>query len=184
MSIAALEPRINYSPRVPNWRIERQINPQKYWWQGLSDDRFSDAVIEFVESGNDSRHILTRDEFSERYKSLYRSGTKSKQQALGLAANSLYGFTPATRPVYWRLLIIQSRLYHAFMKISLDDMDKPVTSQNIASLFALSPEDEFPFGKVSLECERFEPFSATLKASTEYINYLVIPKLELSLRAS
>jgi len=110
--IAGLEPSMDYSPRVPDWRRKREQNPQKYWWQGLSEERFGSALAEFIFNGKDqeSSHILTRAEFREHYKNLFRFASRSEQQALGLASNTLCGFTPKTRPIYWRLLIIQARL--------------------------------------------------------------------------
>ena len=47
-TIACIEPGLTYSPRVPQWRLKREGEPARYWWQGLSDERFARAVREFL----------------------------------------------------------------------------------------------------------------------------------------
>jgi TIR domain len=92
--IAGLMPAFDYSPRVPNWRYKRRKHPQQYWWQGLSPERLEDALKEFIkEDAAGVSQLISREVFRNRYKELYNRGSDSAQQALGLAANALYGFT-------------------------------------------------------------------------------------------
>lgn len=186
--IAGLDPGIDYSPRVPDWRKKRQSNPQKYWWQGLSEDRLSNAIAEFTLKGKDSesKRILTRTEFHERYKNLFRRASRSEQQALGLAANALYGFTPKSRPIYWRLLIIQARLYHALLKTGMDNLRRPSSTNEAFQLFSPSNPNatEFPYSGVHDQFDGFEPLQTTVETSSQYLNMLVVPKLILRTQTS
>lgn len=186
--IAGLEPSIEYSPRVPDWRKKRQQQPQKYWWQGLSQERFSNAIAQFTLNGNDpeSIRILTRNEFREHYKKLFEYASRPEQQALGLASNALYGFTPKTRPIYWRLLIIQARLYHALLKTGDENFTRPATTNEAFQLFsAIGPNTtEFPYSGTPEQFEGFEPFETTMMASSQYLHMLVVPKLMLRIQTS
>ena len=40
--------RIDYTPRVSQWRLKRQNTPSRYWWQGLSEERFEKAKAYFI----------------------------------------------------------------------------------------------------------------------------------------
>ena len=113
--IADIEPKIDYTPRVPGWRSKRQQTPYKFWWQGLSEDRIENAIAEFLRDDEGYVSIISRIDFRSKYRRIYK-GQGQSQQNIGLAANALYGFCPKDRPVYWRLLIIHAILYKAILR--------------------------------------------------------------------
>jgi hypothetical protein len=181
--IAGLMPAFDYSPRVPNWRHKRRKHPQQYWWQGLSPDRLEDALKEFIkEDAAGASQLISREAFRNRYKELFDHGSDSAQQALGLAANALYGFTPEARPVFWRMLIIQARLHYALLRTRLLTDESSFSEEDIDKLFASSESNEFPYGGIHEEVQAGEPFRTTLDTSSQYISLLVLPKIRLRMQ--
>jgi hypothetical protein len=93
--LANMDPAIAYSPRLPGWRSRRQINPQRYWWQGISPERFDQAMKFFLDDTIGSFSIQSSQQFRDTYRRLYRSNDHKGQYVLGLLGNALYGFTPS-----------------------------------------------------------------------------------------
>ncbi|HYX71882.1 MAG TPA: hypothetical protein VE732_03870, partial [Nitrososphaera sp.] len=183
--IAGLDPAIEYSPRMQNWRYKRRKHPQQYWWQGLSLERLEDALKEFFqEDATGTAQLVSREAFRNRYKELFDHGSDSAQQVIGLAANALYGFTPEARPVSWRMLIIQARLHYALLRTRLLTNESSFSEKDIDKLFYSSENNEFPYGAVHEEVEAGEPFRTTLDTSSQYISLLVIPKIRLRMQTS
>jgi len=181
MEIAGLSPAIIYSPRVGQWRSKRQVEPQKYWWQGLSQDRLEDALTEFIDA---EQGIVAKDTFIQRYDQLFSQGSHQEQQAIGLSANALYGFTPKTRPVFWRILVIQARLYNVILHTTQRSLERPSSVAALQLLLTENKNNEFPYVWEYEESLTFEPFSQTSSASVEYINLLVVPKVNLKLQSA
>lgn len=44
-ALATVAPPIDYSPRVPGWREKKDGRPARYWWQGISPERFDAALL-------------------------------------------------------------------------------------------------------------------------------------------
>lgn len=172
--IAALRPGIPYSPRVPDWRRKRQENPQRYWWQGLSQHRFDAAMLEFQFSGDQDEgpRLLTLEEFREHYHRRFNGGPQL-QQALGLAANALYGFSPERRPVYWRMLIIQARLYGAILRSRSENHQEPTSPEQLLQFFELSNEGLFHDSRAPDQLNAFEDFGTTLDVGLRYVQRLI-----------
>ncbi|HEX4953149.1 MAG TPA: toll/interleukin-1 receptor domain-containing protein [Thermoanaerobaculia bacterium] len=131
-SIAAASPRLPYDPRVSGWRQLREAEPAKYWWQGLTLERIQSAVPTFYDSNRlESQPSLGA--FREAYAVGYRA-FGGGQQTLGLLANPLYGFTAASRPVYWRLLALWHTLYTMVVQLPED-----ATSSQLQRIFLNAP---------------------------------------------
>lgn len=109
LSIAAALPRLQYTPRFRGWRARRVREPSRYWWQGLTLERFQDVIPAFYATA-EAGDLPSRESFSRAYHVGFRA-FGGGQQTLGLLANPLYSFTPKERPVYWRLLALWSCLY-------------------------------------------------------------------------
>lgn len=176
-NIANSPPRVDYSPRVPDWRAKRSENPPRYWWQGISGERFDKAVPYFLES--ETQLLCTIQEFRSTYHRLYDSGDSKGQQDLGLLANALYGFSPRSRPVCWRLLVCWARVYQAALakvEIELHDVD-------VKSVDQLFPPTLAVMQNRINDSELFEPFEVTIGATTRYLDTFVIPRLRSYLAA-
>jgi hypothetical protein len=187
--LASIPPPIPYSPRVPNWRAKRVAEPARYWWQGLSPDRFDEARSLFLRSptsANESFELVPVHEFCDTYRTLYdiECPDKKRHQALGLLANGFFGFTPRSRPVLWRVIVCHSRLYHA----SLGNMEFDPNGDapnDLVRVFLPRNTETFPFAPPLLdEDELYEPFAATMAATTSYLSTFVVPRLAATLTAS
>jgi hypothetical protein len=179
--IAALEPKIEYSPRVSGWREKREDQQQQYWWQGLSEQRLHQVFREFTVPEAQARRLRSISEFRSHYRSLYDSGSASAQEPLGIAANPLFGFSPAARPVYWRMLILHARIHRALLRTADRGFELPAAARGMLALLS-GPQGAFPFSEVYPEAEQFEAYADTLAATRAYLELLVIPKVCLRLR--
>jgi hypothetical protein len=182
--IAALRPAISYTPRVPGWRRLREENPQKYWWQGLSHDKLEDALKAFCKDAGGRLRLLSLEEFRQYYHSVFGSRNEKEQQAIGLAANALYGFTPRARPVYWRLLVLQSRLYRGSLNCRSHSFRRPTSPEEVLAALGSNGAAAFPSGAVPGDVEAFEPFATTVQATTDFLSTIVVPQVLLKLNAT
>src|SRR5262249_37355442 len=107
---------------------------------------------------------------------------RGNQQAIGLAANALFGFTVPTRPVYWRLLVCQSMLYHALVRTRTQELLQPETTEDLVHLCGPVDEEAFPLGRAHPDSERFEPLATTVAAARTYIDEVVVPRTFRRLR--
>lgn len=114
--IAALPPKLLYDPVVPGWREKRAREPATYWWQGLTRGRLDPAIELCIH--RDAIRLTTLSEFEDCYLELFDSPEDSRAKSLGLFCNPLYGFTPADRPVYWRMLMCQLLIYRRISRRS------------------------------------------------------------------
>jgi len=182
--LASAPPAISYTPRVEGWREKRKQNPQRYWWQGVERERFDAAVNFFLkpESISDTTvGLRSVQEFRSVYRNVHRSGDRKNQQTLGLLANALYGFTPKTRPVFWRLLICWARIYQAVLGNTSFD---PESMRPEDAINVLTPHDwsRFPYSFNQHQTNFFEPHQVTLEATAHYVERFVAPRLEQYLR--
>jgi hypothetical protein len=184
--VAALSPRIAYTPRVPDWQTKRATNPQRYWWQGISPERFDDAgrfFLQSTQSSTGTNQLVSMQAFREQYRAVAASSDKRSQQALGLLANPLYGFSPGERPVYWRLLVIIGRLYDSLLGNT--NFDSTVNSASTTEeIFRATDTTGFPY-RVNVDPSKlFEPFATTFDVSSQYLETFTLPKLRLCLEAA
>ena len=182
--IAETEPSIDYSPQVPNWRLKRERQPEKYWWQGLSEVRLGESIASFVIADNTgtSKRILQKSEFFDLYEKLYMTGTRTQQRPLGLAANALFRFTPSTRPVYWRLLTIHTMLHNGLLNTLENSVEEPLNTQTARRILQQENSSRFPFVGVPDDFVGHESFETTIDVSLRYIEQFVIPKLIIRTR--
>jgi hypothetical protein len=177
-TVSRIEPPIRYTPRVPGWRSRRESDPARYWWQGLSDDRWTKAAREFVTRDPDELpRLMSAQEFRTQYRALFASGDDAAQQSLGLAANALFRFSTAERPVYWRVLAAQALLHHGLLRTRSTTLDCPRTVDDVLLLCSPVDSSGFPLGPADPAAERFESMATTVAASRAYIREMVAPRL-------
>ena len=63
-----------------------------------------------------AERLTTFGEFEQLYRRVVADGPEEDRKTLAVAANAFLGFRPETRPVYWRILIVQARLYQALIR--------------------------------------------------------------------
>jgi hypothetical protein len=183
--LAAMPPAIPYTPRVQDWRAKRIENPARYWWQGLSPDRFDTLRPLFLKPSRSANafELVGISEFRDTYRALYAAGCPNpkQQQALGLLANGFFGFTPRTRPILWRLLVCQARIYNAALQEDLASL----AAEASAVWWSPNYTDRFPFITAHQVSEQlYEPFATTMAASTTYLQTFVTPRLSAALAAA
>lgn len=180
---AGLAPVIPYTPRVRGWRERREAEPARYWWQGLSEERWRDAAAQFmVRDGTGSPRLMSGAESRQHYRALFAGGSDDDQRALGLAANALFRFTTFDRPVYWRLLVCQSLLYHALLRTRSETLGRPESPADLLALARPIDDVAFPLGPTDPLVETFEPMTATVDAARAYIGEVVAYRLLRRLR--
>jgi hypothetical protein len=184
--LALSAPAIRYSPRVPNWRLKRVEEPARYWWQGLSPDRFDELRSYFLKPGaSDARSfdLVTVQEFHGIYQALSEPAYGKDHQALGLLGNGFFGFTPQTRPILWRIIVCQSRLYQAAMGNTQFDAENESPAHAIG-VFVPKDDTVFPFRSPGVsDGDLYEPFADTMAACTSYLETFVVPRLKACLAA-
>lgn len=83
---------------------------------------------------------MTFGDFERRFKAAASEGGEA-EKTLGVLANALFDFTPATRPVYWRLLAIQATLYDGMSEIGYN-RDLGIDDNDVAELLTFTPSFE------------------------------------------
>lgn len=170
--IAALRPSIAYSPRVYNWRIQRQKTPHAFWWQGISEEKLEGSIRFFIRNVYDetfSPEIYSLTEFKKTYDILYNGRSKDKQP-LGLLANALYGFVPKDRPVYFRVLIGWQYLYQLYIALTKDD----ISITNNDELTSMLNSTHINIEENIDEKYLFEPMSNTIDTILSYLKKEII----------
>ena len=138
-SLAHSGKKIEYTPRVPDWRKKRHVNPSQFWWQGISDRRLEAALRFLVLPDPDSEFVAnlkSEEAFREQFRAAKKLGGKAAQ-TLGILANPLFGFTPTKRPVYFRVLWIWIACYKMYQDLSeSDDADSgmPLSERFVKTL--------------------------------------------------
>lgn len=111
--IAAGEPKLNYNPEVEGWRYQRYRKPEQTWLQGLRADQLKERLDIFLTTKNRKGEIrlTTKEEFKAEFDRVLKSSDLHLRRSLGVLINPLFGFTPNSRPVYWRILQTYKELY-------------------------------------------------------------------------
>jgi len=103
------EPRIPYEPEVDGWKYLRYRTPARTWLQGLKPDQLEERIDRFLKTRdrNGQLRFATREEFKAEFDRILASRDDRARRSLGVLVNPLFGFTPESRPVFWRVLAIQ-----------------------------------------------------------------------------
>jgi hypothetical protein len=167
--MAQITPSINYTPFAVGWRALRETSPQTYWWQGQTMGRLEGTLdLMTVASPNErERRLMGFGEFERLYGDVFSDEDEHRRKTLAAAANAIYRFRPADRPVFWRMMIAQARLYQALLRTRSKSFVIPVDSGGWRDLLRLDDETEFawPDGIVGAR-----PLEETLLATDEYLD--------------
>jgi hypothetical protein len=184
--VAAEPPAIPYTPRVPGWRTKRAVNPARYWWQGISEERLDAAIPFFLrptKSETTLDPMLTSEEFLEVYRQVVASGDEKSQQAIGLAANGFYGFRPSVRPVLWRVCVGMATIYQAALgNTHFEARDGDLAE--LEQIYIPKEQTGFPFARPTAALhDLYEPYEHTLAAATSYLKASTLPRIRALLSA-
>ena len=112
--IAALEPAIEY--RGNYFRADKIADIR----QGVLLNQMDNIAEKFLAREQDRYRVIAFDEFQRM--SMFKTFEKSKDD-FALPWELFYEFTPQTRPVLWRELIIQATLYAAMRRVNAARLD-------------------------------------------------------------
>jgi hypothetical protein len=143
--LAEIEPPIHYEPFAPGWRKLREDIPQRYWWQGLTMGRLESLLdIMTVESPSAPEgRLMSFGEFERLYEEVFQRGAERDRKTLAVASNALYRFSPNERPVFWRILIAQARLYQALLRTRAGGFNVPRDRSDWRTLLRLEDSERF-----------------------------------------
>lgn len=133
--LANSSPRLTYDPERAGWRQRRYYEPASAWLQGMSIEQLGERLDRFliVPDISRNRRLATREEFKAEFDRIQQSSNEHERRSLGVLVNPLFGFTPADRPVYWRVLALQQWLHEAIVNHSIeaafDDITRSVVKQ-------------------------------------------------------
>jgi hypothetical protein len=143
--LAAIDPRLPYDPRNNDWRRKRRSDPARYWWQGLTMGRLEGVLDLLTVTGahDGSERPATFGEFEKRWADIVVRGDEQARKTLAVASNALLGFTPKDRPILWRMLITQARLYQALLRTREDAFCVPTSQKAWKELLILRDREHF-----------------------------------------
>jgi hypothetical protein len=104
-ALAGIEPTLAYDPFVDNWQAKRAEDPRRYWRQGTNIGWVDVAVDSLLATdGAGIRRVMSFGEFQE----LFDKTARSKNSPLAPFIDLFLYFDPETRPVLWRILVLQA----------------------------------------------------------------------------
>lgn len=112
---AHLAPSLPYTPYVQGWREKRRECPQRFRRQGLPLGRLNTAL--------DMLHVMrpegveTVTSFGEFEPVLLGIDPADVRSGPGAARDLFVDFDPVSRPVLWRIFVIQTLLYWCFQQV-------------------------------------------------------------------
>lgn len=148
--VASMQPVLTYDPDKRVSDEERRSHPEWFGKQGIYAgvlDNLADALI-VLEPDQPSR-CMTNGEFEHAYK----DEQSAIHQQFRSVARLFTGFHPRTRPVLWRLLVVQLYLHEALMRSHTESMSltksgsepwAPHTEEERKALDWRLPDDTLP----------------------------------------
>jgi hypothetical protein len=169
--LAAIEPIVPYDPLIQgDWRRLRQEEPSKYWWQGLTMGRLEDVLDLLSRPHEDSVRLASFGEFEQSWLDSVEAADERACKTLAVASNALLQFRPDTRPVFWRVLIAQARLYHALIRTKADGFAVPKSNDEWNALLALEHPERFEW---KTEIPNASSLSQTLEVTDRYFTQML-----------
>jgi hypothetical protein len=105
-------------------------------------------------------------EFERLYEQVFTDTDEYRRKTLAAAANSIYRFRPRDRPVFWRVLIAQARLYQALLRTRTTSFEVPTNDASWRSLLRLDDQPEFAWRDRHASGA---PLEETLRITDEYL---------------
>jgi hypothetical protein len=173
---AELDPLLPYTPYVQGWRDKRQECPQRFRRQGLPVGRLNTALDMLHVSRPEGEETLTT--FGELEPLLRDLDPEDVRSGPGAARDLFADFDPVTRPVLWRVLVIQVLLYWCFQNVvfgeglpGLDELEDAFTDSGMHArlLAALQSRPD---------AAAAETLSTTIKVAVSYFADRLTPALQ------
>lgn len=101
---------LSYDPNNQDWESLRDTNQSVYWRQGMPTGRLDKAIDSLIDEKNG--RCLSFGNFETEF---YKSKSSVNINFEGVF-DIFFNFHPQTRPVLWRILIVQAHLYHCLLQ--------------------------------------------------------------------
>jgi hypothetical protein len=173
---AQLDPELPYSPYVDGWQEKRLACPQRFRRQGLPLGRLNTALDVMHVTRSEGVETLTS--FGEFEPILNGLDVDDVRSAMGAARDLFLEFDPATRPVLWRVLVIQVLLYWCYHQTvfgeDLPDLTGLEQAFTASEMYAtlLTELQSRP------DVQTFESLATSTKVATAYFRDRVAPALQ------
>jgi hypothetical protein len=140
--LARAEPELPYSPHGCT-EEERARNPQQFWQQGIPRGILENAAALLVQGEGETARVIPYNAFEAAVLSDAESPLRS---AVMRIAYLLDDFSPATRPVLWRVLCSQYAIAAALLEMrdqgrTLADVHRSLDQIPLTTLDWVSPEE-------------------------------------------
>ncbi|KON33012.1 MAG: hypothetical protein AC479_05970 [miscellaneous Crenarchaeota group-6 archaeon AD8-1] len=166
-TMAGVEPKIEYDPNSRNSEKIEQ-NPTKYWPQGIYAGRLDNAIESLIIEGSDKSDNLSRCmSYGEFENELMKKGSKV-QEAFYTVGELFLNFHPKTRPVLWRILIVQIHLYLALARACEAKESNITTFLKPLKLTPKDKRDEFDWRSSENEASEEEVFVEPFEVAKKY----------------
>jgi len=106
--LAKCKPSLEYEPHIKDWETSRKTQPSRYWRQGIALGRLDNALDDLLVVRDQEWRLRT---FGEYESLLYGQTQENLITDSWRFADILSGFHPYTRPVLWRILIVQAHVH-------------------------------------------------------------------------
>jgi hypothetical protein len=179
--LATMDPALDYTPYVPNWRELRQSQPERYRRQGLPAGRLDTALDALLVSREGVDTVMSFGEFELQLEALPVDDVSS---GCGAARDVFFEFDPRKRPVLWRILVAQMHLYWCFQE-TVFGAASTTNFATLESTFGASDTCREISGAMDND-SAMEPFHVTARVAANYVRDRIGPSTRLAdrLRAS
>jgi hypothetical protein len=172
---AEIEPRLPYTPYVPGWREKRVACPQQFRRQGLPLGRLNTALdVLHITRPEGIETLMSFGEFEPLVDQLDVDDVRTGP---GAARDLIVDFDPISRPVLWRVLIIEALLYWRFQQTVFGER----LSENIDLEMPFLASDVYKRLKDAVEsrpdADQVEPLGTTATVAVRYFGDRVVPGL-------
>jgi hypothetical protein len=116
-ALANIEPTLKYEPFVDHWKIKRAEAPAQYWRQGTNIGWVDEAVDSLLSTDAvGKRRVISFGEFQ----ALFNTSTQAAGAACAPFIDLFLYFDPETRPVLWRILVLQAVTCRSLLAVLRD----------------------------------------------------------------
>jgi hypothetical protein len=116
------------------------------------------------------RRLMGFGEFELLYEDVFNDADERRRKMLAAAANAMYRFRPPDRPVFWRMMFAQARIYQTLLRTKGHSFVVPFDAEGWQALLRLEGESDFDWREGA---PAGRPLKETCAVTTEYLAHTV-----------
>lgn len=159
------EPKLDYHPNNAQWEALRVAQPEIYWRQGIPGqilDAASEALL--AREADGTTRLKTYHEFSLEFDDDIRT-----DGVFGVFYDVFLNFHPRSRPVLWRILVVQAHLCELFVKSRAKSDHTPWANIGDFDLSSNKVRIDFDWRKPAEKVSEQEALDAPFAVSAAYL---------------